>query len=98
MLLSPELLRDAGDTPAELSDVSVRLNENLKQSNSHGCTASTAVDAHLFGLSDSPATLLLTYSDSELKKLISVKTKTVELVAAVTFSGIINHGCHGAFH
>lgn len=31
VLLSPELLRDPGDTPAELSEVSVRLSENLKQ-------------------------------------------------------------------
>lgn len=61
MLLSPELLRDPGDTPAELSEVSVRLSENL------------------FGLSDSPATLLLTYSDSELKKLISVTKKSLKL-------------------
>lgn len=70
MLLSPELLRDPGDTPAELSEVSVRLSENL------------------FGLSDSPATLLLTYSDSELKKLISV-TKKIEVKFKT--SRIINH-------
>ena len=30
VLLSPELLREHGETPAELSDVSVLLSENLK--------------------------------------------------------------------
>lgn len=30
VLLSPELLREPGDTPAELSEVSVRLRENLQ--------------------------------------------------------------------